>query len=330
MRSQNSVLFACLAGVLLPFLSLDSAIAQQHRVLKKNGIGLSVYDYSDPKDKDVIPILYFHGTSSSKREVELVKDLVRSKQRLLIAFDRPGYGDSDGFYFGSLDDYVTWSEKKLFPAVQQVIGFKPDKYDLVSVSGGAPYALRTCQADPTRIRKVSILSAGLFARPVGGEGNYERARRFAVRRPRIADLIVAVGNLNVPLSQTIAQKKYSGPDKKFAQCHSDLANRIFVDATRSGARGIVQDSRIQLCDTSYAKPVPKGIAFEIWNGSCDETVSLASAKLLAEKTGIELNVIQNEGHLSSLPISFAKSVIDQNPVAPKSTNAQGIATGLKK
>lgn len=286
-----------------------------YRVQVRNGIGFAVFEFGESSSKNEIPILYFHGTSSSKLEPLVVLEQIKKLKRTVIAFDRPGYGNSTLVEFRSLNDYDRWAQAKLFPAVEKVLGYRPQKYDLVSVSGGALYSLHTARAMPQQVRKLSVLSAGLFARPVGGEGKYEKARRLAARRPRIAEMIVRAGKRNLDLTQSISSKKFSEPDRRFAECNKELAKKLYQDATKCGAMGIVQDARLQLCDTSYAQPVPKQVLVEFWNGACDNTVSNASAKLLAERVGMELNIIQNEGHLSSLPISFGQSVLGGGSVA---------------
>lgn len=319
--------------ILLGSLCIKSSVSQQPQIIVKNQIGFCIFDYADKdalkKDASLkgsskdIPIIYFHGTSSSKLEPHVVLEQIKQKKRTVIAFDRPGYGATAFVKFNSLDDYVRWCKQKLMPTIEDILGYKPPVYDLVSVSGGALYSLRTAQAIPQRIRKVSVLSAGLFARPVGQEGHYERARRLAARRPRVAHLIVGFGNRHLDLMQSITAQKFSSPDRQFAACHAQLAKQLYVDATKQGACGLIQDARLQLCDTSYAKPLPKGIAVEIWNGSCDNTISVASAKLLAQRTGVQLQIVENEGHLSSLPITFGNSVVSHaKPVNPQANQKQ--------
>ncbi|MEE2641480.1 MAG: alpha/beta hydrolase [Planctomycetota bacterium] len=283
--------------------------AQQVRTVVQNGIGFCLFDFHDGGTENNIPLIYFHGTSSSKVEPQLVLQQIREKKRTVISFDRPGYGDSDPVSFQSLDDYGLWLEKKLLPTIEKLLGFKPQKYDLVSVSGGALYSLKTAQLMPERIRRVSVLSAGLFARPVGGEGQYERVRRFAARRPLISNSIVRFGKRHLDLMQTLSSQKLSAPDREFSQTHGQLGKRIYVDATKRGAEGIVQDARLQLNDVSYARPLGQGIEVQLWNGTCDQTISTASTRLLAEKLGIEMNLISDEGHLSCLPPAFDRSVL---------------------
>ena len=305
---SSKITAVALIGLFVAFPA-NPANGQHKRTIVEDGIGLSVYDYSDRDDENRIPIIYFHGTSSSKREPDLLVGQLKKKKRILVSFDRPGYGDSCSHYFGCLDDYDRWAKEKLLPAIEKALGYKPKRYDLVSMSGGAVFAMRTVHVLPKETRKISLLSAGLFARPVGGEGQYERARRLAVNRPRVARWIVKVANRNPELSRALSVKKFSAPDKAFAECHRELHVKLFVDATKCGEAGIVQDARLQLCDMSYAKPLPEGVKGEIWKGACDLTVSHESSKLLAKKTGIELTVIENEGHLSSLPLAFEKSVL---------------------
>ena len=241
------------------FCCFNCCLAQQARTVVENQIGFAVFDFFEGEDQDNVPIIYFHGTSSSKIEPYILLDQIKQKKRTVIAFDRPGYGDTKYVAFASLDEYVLWCKKHLIPTVESVLGYRPEKFDLVSVSGGALYSLRTACALPDRVRKVSVLSAGLFARPVGGEGRYEKVRRLAARRPIVVNILVKVGNRNLGMMKTISAQKLSEPDRAFADSHFEIGKKVYVDATKYGANGIVQDARLQLYDTSYATPLPKDV-----------------------------------------------------------------------
>ncbi|MEC9092989.1 MAG: alpha/beta hydrolase [Planctomycetota bacterium] len=290
------------------FCFFDAAIGQQTQTVVQNQIGFAVFDFFEGDPKDNVPIIYFHGTSSSKIEPYILLEQIKEKKRTVIAFDRPGYGDTRYVEFDSLDDYVLWFKQQLLPNLESVLGFQPVHYDLVSVSGGALFSLRAACAVPERVRKVSVLSAGLFGRPVGGEGRYEKTRRFVARRPLATKIIMRAGNRNLDILKSISAQRLSEPDKVFADSHAELGKQVYIDATKCGVAGIVQDARLQLYDTSYAMPLPKQVMVEIWNGDRDNTISLESARLLSKGTGVALNVIRNEGHISSLPIAFKKSV----------------------
>lgn len=291
------------------FASSQTAFGQEHHCSIVHGVGLAKFDYETTRDETNVPIIYFHGTSSSKLEPLMVLEQIKQKKRTLIAFDRPGYGDSNYVHFASLKDYERWAQTHLIPAIEKCLGYTPKQIDLVSISGGAQYALRLAQVVPNRVRKLSLISAGFFGRPVGGEGNYERTRRFVVRRPVLSEAIIRFGRKHPELTQSISSKKFSNPDQQFSEANKSLWTQILVDATKQGANGIAQDARLQLCDTSYAAPLSASITTDFWNGTCDNTISAASAKLLSQKTNIPVHFVKNEGHLSSIPISFEQSVL---------------------
>lgn len=298
-----------LFGVVVLFLTLfiQSVSGQQTQTI--NGIGLMKIAHDATDIKNRVPIIYFHGTSSSKLEPLLVKQSIKRKGRTIVAFDRPGYGHSSPVIFGNLNDYTTWCQTHLIPAIEECLGYKPAQYDLVTVSGGTQYGLKMAQVIPDRIRNVTVISAGLFGRPVGAEGQYERARKLAANRPQVSNLLIQIGKRNPDRMQEMSSKKFSAPDKRFVECHRELGQRILLDATRCGANGISQDARMQLCDTSYAAALPASIKVTMWNGMCDNTISQASANLLAQRLGLASHFIANEGHLSCIPIAFESGVI---------------------
>lgn len=309
LRSIHATYILLFCTTVLSFLSSQITFSQEYDCAIINGVGLAKFDYATTRDETNIPIIYFHGTSSSKLEPLVVLEHIKAKKRTLIAFDRPGYGDSRIVHFQSLRDYECWAQTHLIPAIESWLGYSPKQFDLVSVSGGAQYSLRMAHVIPDRVRKLSLISAGLFGRPIGGEGLYERTRRFAVRRPVLSDAIIRFGRIHPELTQAISAKRFSEPDKRFSEARKTLWAQILFDATKQGAFGLRQDARMQLCDTSYAAPVTKSILTEFWNGTCDNTISTKSAMLLSQKTNIPVNFVKNEGHLSSIPIGFKQSVL---------------------
>jgi pimeloyl-ACP methyl ester carboxylesterase len=80
------------------------------------------------------PVLYFHGTASSRLEVLLFREIAESSGLQLVSVDRPGYGLSTYYKRTSLQDFnsdVTF--------LADYLGF--ERFSVLGWSGGGAFAL---------------------------------------------------------------------------------------------------------------------------------------------------------------------------------------------
>jgi len=108
------------------------------------------------------PILYFHGFPSSRLEARFAHDLGLEFGARIIAVDRPGYGLSDYLPGRTILD---WPKDIL--KLADTLGI--DRFRVMAVSGGGPYALACAHRIPERIRSVGI-ACGLGPMDVRGAG----------------------------------------------------------------------------------------------------------------------------------------------------------------
>jgi pimeloyl-ACP methyl ester carboxylesterase len=121
-----------------------------HRALTlSDGRLLSVWEGGDPAG---VPVVYFHGTPSSRLQaVSGHEAAVRNGVRL-IAANRPGYGaDPDGA--SSLS-----SVARGIVEVADLLGL--ERFGVLGVSGGGPYALASAALFPERVAAVGV-AAGI-------------------------------------------------------------------------------------------------------------------------------------------------------------------------
>ncbi len=77
------------------------------------------------------PAIFFHGFPGSHVQAEAIAPLVKKYDLYLIACDRPGYGGSRG----------AGTELEFLQAVRALLSsLKIEKFDVLGVSGGAPWA----------------------------------------------------------------------------------------------------------------------------------------------------------------------------------------------
>ncbi len=97
-----------------------------------------------------LPVLFFHGTPGSRRQLEWLPAVLRDGLRW-IAFDRPGYGESDRQPGLTLTEVAATSE-----ALVNRLGL--DAFHVLGFSGGGPYALACAHAMPERVRCAHLVS----------------------------------------------------------------------------------------------------------------------------------------------------------------------------
>ena len=136
------------------FRCLDSDM--KHSLTLDSGQVVSYEDVGDPNGKS--PVLFFHGTPGSRLQLELLPAALREGLRW-IAFDRPGYGESDRQSESTLTEVATIGR-----ALVNRLGL--DAFHVLGFSGGGPYALACAYAMPGRVRSVHLASsAGPTALP---------------------------------------------------------------------------------------------------------------------------------------------------------------------
>src|SRR5688572_8641475 len=128
-----------------------------------DGRHIGCAEYGDP---DGLPVLALHGTPGSRLMFALTDAAARDKGVRLIAPERPGYGLSHVKQAASLAQAATDVAE-----VADAYGF--DRFALIGVSGGGPYAIAAAAANLDRV--VLLALAG----PVGPVADLGRQLRLS-------------------------------------------------------------------------------------------------------------------------------------------------------
>ena len=119
----------------------------QQRFQLPDGRSLGYAEYGDAKGR---PVFYFHGFPGSRLEARLAGQAAASYAIRLIAVDRPGYGLSDVMRRRTLLD---WPQDTAHLAA--FLGI--ERFSVVGVSGGGPYAAACAFKIPHLLDKVAIV-----------------------------------------------------------------------------------------------------------------------------------------------------------------------------
>jgi pimeloyl-ACP methyl ester carboxylesterase len=251
------------------------------------------------------PVLYFHGTPSSRLEVLLLDNYGINLERMLndaglrlIAVDRPGMGFStynrDGDFLSFADD-----AKELL-----------DHLGIASCavmcwSGGGPYALAMAHRHPSAITVVHILCG--FTRKFGRDVTrlmglnkfYFFAARYTPFLLRTALFILSRKKIRGSVPQKFTGLPYE--DYTLLKDPRDLdavATNTMKQACRFGSKGAIHEARNYYRDFGFdVSEVRQPVHY--WWGTKDMTVIRLHAETIERHApGGTVHYREREGHLS--------------------------------
>lgn len=264
-------------------------------------LGYAVYGPATGK-----PVLYFHGTPSSRLEPQILNvwglslnNLIQQYNIRLIAVDRPGMGLS------SIDPQRTYTSfaNDAYALLQHLnIG----RCSVFCWSGGGPYALTLAQQFTDTIEQVCIVAgisaslgnADVYAH-MGWNKMYFNAARYTPILLQGTLEAVKRTTLESPFSQSLID--LSNIDYAMLH-HVDHANGFLAYTIKEAAResnvGPVQEAAL------YFQPYPYTLAdiavpVHFWWGSEDNVVTYVHAKTMEQQLPqVTPHYKMGEGHLS--------------------------------
>lgn len=259
--------------------------------------------YAECGDPAGLPVYYCHGLPSSRLEIAL-EPVAAAAERAgvrLIAADRPGIGESSAKLHRTILDWP-------LDLADLAAGLGHQRFGVLGVSGGAPYAIATAFRLPERVMACGVV-AGIAPLSVSAlrRDLAPRARRML----RLARWLPWL--LDRPLermAEALARSDGSG----LAEYLGDLpeVDRVVVadptwrnalagawrEALRRGIDGVKQD--LMLAARSWGFRLDQvRMPVNLWFGGADRNVPPAMGRYLADHLPLtESRVYPAEGHLS--------------------------------
>lgn len=282
---------------------------EDRSLITPKGRRIAFARYGEPEGR---PVGYCHGLPSSRLEARLVASTAQRLNVHLIAVDRPGYGRSDPLPPARVADWPEDLER-----VADELGI--ERFSVLGVSGGSPYALACGWRLGARIERISL------ACPLGPVA-HEQLRRGMSPAARWAFFLTSNAPWALPVffGNPTARLLRRCPDFAFALLMrglpekdrlvlADLQIREVFRATireglRHGAAGPLRDF------LQYLQPWGMELAaikqpVTLWHGNADTVVPLSHSRYLAERLPhAELHILPGEGHYS-LPTSHAEAIL---------------------
>jgi pimeloyl-ACP methyl ester carboxylesterase len=258
--------------------------------------------YSEAGAPEGTPVLAFHGTPGSRRQVLFPQaDEVAQRAGVrLIAPDRPGYGHSTFHPGRTLGD---WSAD--VDALADHLGV--DRFAVVGISGGGPHALVCAALLPSRVRRAGIVSGIAPVLSVEDTEGMMRTNQILASLARRSEHAV------LPMTSLTSSTARRWPDRMLKAMTSQLPPSdvailqrpailaAFVDdarrSSRTAGRAAAQDM------TLFVRPWGFELAditvpVDFWQGDADRNVPASHARRQAALVpGATLHEFPGEGHL---------------------------------
>ena len=252
------------------------------------------------------PVVYFHGTASSRLEILLLKKLACASELQIIGIDRPGYGLSTFQPLRMLQDFNLDVN-----SLTDNLGI--ERFGVLGWSGGGAFALAYLACCPERVTRAVIAGTPALPFDVSTAHNMPFAR-FIMKIPFLGLLAmrqmsrqVLRANGDVAAFLRSRQGKQmlhacSKSDLKFfsdpewmAQLYQSMAEAFRQGD--AGAKAVLMEHQILMkpWTVSFSK-IPKG-KLVVWHGSEDKTCRANNAESIARSVqGSKLEIFEGLGH----------------------------------
>jgi pimeloyl-ACP methyl ester carboxylesterase len=252
------------------------------------------------------PVLYFHGTASSRLETLLLKEFARTYGFQIIGVDRPGYGLSSFAPRKRLRDFTADINCLL-----DHLGI--EKFALLAWSGGGPFGLVYVALFPERVSKAVIVGSPALPFDVATAHNGSLVR-FAMKVPILAmwglkrfraEVLKANRDIDAFLESKSGRKMVESWPEADANFFADPAwLRLMYGSMAEGFRqendgvkAVFQEH--QLFIKPWNEPVqhiPPNKVY-VWQGTEDTTCRVDNAHRIVEAApNASVEVFEGKGH----------------------------------
>ncbi|MDH3626475.1 MAG: alpha/beta hydrolase [Acidobacteriota bacterium] len=270
----------------------------EHRINLTDGRTLAAAEFGDPGGT---PVIYSHGFPGSRLGGELGQAAATQHRVRLIAFDRPGWGASTPQRGRRLAD---WPDD-IAQAADQL---ECPRFNLVGVSGGAPFALACAAALPDRVDRVGLV-CGLgpieaMHRDDGMMGHTRFGLTLASRTPWLVRPVLAIVGplLRHFFRPAVANLiRHAGEADRATLTDPEIRpvlEREFREGFRQGGAGASADALIYGNDWGLEFAAIQA-EVSLWHGDADRVVPSSLAHWVAARIpDAKTNFHPGEGHFS--------------------------------
>src|SRR5881227_1856159 len=276
--------------------------------IRENGEQVAFSEYGDTRGE---PVMFCHGWPSSRLMAQFTHDAARELGVRIISPDRPGIADSS---FVTGRKLLDWA-----PLVSELANFlQLEKFRVLGISGGAPYAYTLGWAMPERVRVVAVVSgAPNIAELSDHSGLLALYRWLMFADQRLPPPLCRLGfrlarpflSLRPPRRSRPWLLKLLQPfdadslrdEKAFEACFESQRR-----AWKASAEGVLADAQLFAQPWGFSLNELQ-VPVRLWHGDSDRSFSLGVAKEMAEKIpNCHLHIIEGPAIIQSPSVIFGK------------------------
>jgi pimeloyl-ACP methyl ester carboxylesterase len=268
--------------------------------------------FSEYGDANGTPVFFCHGWPSSRTMAELTDVAARALGVRVISPDRPGISRSA---FQANRKLIDWP-----PVLQQLADhLEIERFHILAISGGAPYAYVTAWTMPERVRAIAIVSGAPPIVDLGDHSGLLKLYRWMLAlhgtNPQLLRVLFHVArpfaSIRVPYQGMRRLLRLQPCD---AEALRDAAafETCFGSARRAWRRsadGVMTDAQV------YAQPwgfklEDVDVPVRLWHGKEDRAFSFRVAEEVAARLpNCQTRYVDNAGHYS-LPIRHMREILE--------------------
>jgi len=265
-------------------------------------------EYGDPMG---MPVIFCHGYPASRLQATLTQSVAKQIGLRIVSADRPGFGLSDPLPGRNLLDWP-----RDVTVLSDTLGI--ERFAVLGVSGGGPYALACGYTLAARVSTVSVICglAPLSAQGILAHTNWLAWPSYflARRAPLVLRIFHALIILSIlrPYQERLLRwmMSRSVADRKILE-RKDILVQITAsmqESLRQGVAGVNSEFLLYARDWCFNLSKIQ-VPVHLWHGDRDTTVSLSHARYLAGiLPNATLTVVPGEGHFS-LPIVHMATIL---------------------
>jgi pimeloyl-ACP methyl ester carboxylesterase len=273
-----------------------------HGIRTRDGRRLTVEEYGDP---DGSPVVLLHDTPGCRFGV-VPQDVVTAHPHIrFIAYDRPGYGDSDRLPGRRVADAA-----RDVAELAGALGL--GRFSVLGRSGGAPHALACAALLPSRVRRAAALAspAPPDARDLRwfdgmATSQVEEFTRALTDPLAFAErLAVRAADIRRDPAQLLVSRRdgLTDSDRRIvsAPAVGELLLRTYREALRGSSYGWLDDDLALLSDWGF-DPAAVTRPVLLWHGAQDTLSPVGHFTWLADRIPRVRPVLQQDtGHFGAL------------------------------
>ena len=265
---------------------------QQIRLRDGRILGYAEYGVPDGK-----PVFYFHGFPSSRIDWPIFdSDAIAARLNArIIAADRPGYGLSD---FKRGRQILDWPDD----VIELADELQVDRFAVLGISGGGPYALACAHRIPRRLTTTAIICGmGPSEAPGARDGTAMLLPGKSALIRKLLLMLMAMSFRRNP-DRFLSQMKATVPEPDKLLLDQPEVVQAFIysmrEAFQSGTQGAYWDAILYKQPWGYQlKDI--SVQIHLWHGELDTQVPVSVGRYVASIiTNCQAKFFPNEGHLS--------------------------------